>query len=315
MLCPYVGLVPPLYRRLAMSQAIKSINAAISAKDAATSRQGGFGRLPFADFLPAILPLVGAFLMMGARIKFGASATPADGTLVVLALLSYIFAAAALVTNFWAPISFLQRLGLWTGSLGFFFNLSGWLVRWVEAGDRENWIRITENGKTFFSYIPYTNLYDLSVAFAFGAAFATLLVSSRPNTRFLGAISFPLIMLILLMAIFIGGHFVNLPPVLDSYWRPIHVGVASLSYGVALVSFALSVVYLIKDGVKSEAIGVAVTAFFVAGYVVVWLMGGFKAFDPGTFDYRLNPVLRGPQGIENIAARVPLPGVGVLHGL
>jgi len=298
-----------------MSQAIKSINAAIGAKEAATSRQGGFGRLPFMDFLPAILPVVAAFLLLGARIKFGASATPADDTLVVLALLSYIFAAAALVTNFWAPISFLQRLGLWTASLGLFFNLSGWLVRWVVAGERENWIRMTEMGKSFFSYIPYTNLYDLSVAFAFGAAFSTLLVSSRPNTRFIGAISFPLIMLVLLMAIFIGGHFVNLPPVLDSYWRPIHVGVASLSYGVALVSFALSVVYLIKDGVKSEAIGVAVTAFFVAGYVVVWLMGGFKAFDPGTFNYSLNPVLAGPQGIENIAARVPIPGVGVLHGL
>src|SRR5262245_19121190 len=211
-----------------MSQAMKSINAAMGAKEAAAP-QTGLGKLPYANLLPAILPLVGALLVLAARIKFGASVTPADGTLVVLALLSYIFAAAALVTNFWAPIGFLQRLGLWTGSLGLFFNLSGWLVRWVAAGDRENWIRITENGKTFFSYIPYTNLYDLSVAFAFGAAFTTLLVSNRANTRFVGALSFPLILLILLMAIFIGGHFVNLPPVLDSYWRPIHVGVASLS--------------------------------------------------------------------------------------
>jgi cytochrome c-type biogenesis protein CcsB len=204
---------------------------------------------------------------------------------------------------------------LWTGSLGFFFNLSGWLVRWVAAGERESWIRITENGKTFFSYIPFTNLYDLSVAFAFGAAFATLLISNRPNTRFVGAISFPLIMLILLMAVFIGDRFVDLPPVLDSYWRPIHVGVASMSYGVALVSFALSVVYLIKDGLKSEAMGVAVTAFFIAGYVVVWLMGGFKAFDPLSFNYSLNPVLAGSEGITNIAARIPLPGVGVIHAL
>jgi ABC-type transport system involved in cytochrome c biogenesis permease subunit len=297
-----------------MSQAMKSINAAIGAKEAAAP-QIGLGKLPFANFLPAILPLVGALLVLAARIKFGPSVTPADGTLVVLGLLSYIFAAAALVTNFWAPIGFLQRLGLWTGSLGFFFNLSGWLVRWVAAGERESWIRITENGKTFFSYIPFTNLYDLSVAFAFGAAFATLLISNRPNTRFVGAISFPLIMLILLMAVFIGDRFVDLPPVLDSYWRPIHVGVASMSYGVALVSFALSVVYLIKDGLKSEAMGVAVTAFFIAGYVVVWLMGGFKAFDPLSFNYSLNPVLAGSEGITNIAARIPLPGVGVIHAL
>lgn len=304
-----------------MSQAMKSINAAMSAKEAAVP-QIGLGKLPFVNFLPAILPLVGAFLVLAARIKFGASAVPADGTLVVLALLGYIFAASALVTNFWAPIGFLQRLGLWTGSLAFFFNLSGWLVRWVAAGDREDWVRMTSQitGEYhfwwFFSYIPFANLYDLSVAFAFGAAFATLLISNRPNTRFVGALSFPLIMLILLMAVFIGDSFIQLPPVLDSYWRPIHVGVASMSYGVALVSFALSVVYLIKDGVKSEAMGVAVTAFFIVGYVVVWLMGGFKAFDPLSFNYSLNPVLIGQLGgLINSGARIPLPGVGILHAL
>jgi ABC-type transport system involved in cytochrome c biogenesis permease subunit len=271
--------------------------------------------------LPAILPLIGAALMLTARIKLGATAVPQDGTLVVLAVLCYIIAAASLMTNFWAPIGFLQRLGLWMASLGFFFNLSGWLIRWVAAGDRENWIRMTNQitGEYhfwwFFSYIPFANLYDLSVAFAFGAAFATLLASHRENTRFVGAVSLPLISLILLMAVFIGSEINSLQPVLDSYWRPIHVGVASMSYGVALVSFALAVVYLVKDGVKSEAMGVAITAFFLVGYVVVWLMGGIKAFDPFSLSYRLNPVLAHPQGVMNSGARVEIPGVGPLFTL
>ncbi|HKQ78685.1 MAG TPA: cytochrome c biogenesis protein CcsA [Blastocatellia bacterium] len=303
-----------------MSEAMKSINAAMSAKEA-TVPQIGLGKLPFANFLPAILPLVGAFLMVAARIKFGASVVPADFTMIVLAVFCYLTAATSLMTNFWAPIRFLQRLGLVTASLGFFFNFSSWLVRWVARGDDENWKRMYSQltGEYhfwwFFSYIPFANLYDLSIAFAFGAAFATLLVSNRENTRFVGALSFPLISLIILMAIFIGNTFLPLMPVLDSYWRPIHVGVASLSYGVALVSFALAVVYLIKDGVKSEAMGVAVTAFFIVGYVVVWLMGGFKAFDPLSFSYGLNPALVGQSGLINIAARVQLPGVGVLHAL
>src|SRR5215471_6891932 len=250
-----------------MSQAMKSINATMSAKEAAVP-QIGLGKLPFANFLPAILPLVGAFLLLAARIKFGASAAPADFTLIVLALLCYMTAAA---------------------SLGFFFNFSSWLIRWVARGEGENWKRMYNqitgeyHSWWFFSYIPFANLYDLSVAFAFGAAFATLLVSNRENSRFVGALSFPLITLILLMAVFIGNNFAPMMPVLDSYWRPIHVGVASMSYGVALVSFALAVVYLVKDGVKSEAMGIAVTAFFIVGYVVVWLMGGIKAFDPLSF--------------------------------
>jgi ABC-type transport system involved in cytochrome c biogenesis permease subunit len=299
---------------------MKSINAAMSAKEAAVP-QIGLGKLPFANFLPAILPLVGAFLLLAARVKLGASAAPADFTMIVLAVLCYITAAASLITNFWAPVRFLQRLGLVTASLGFFFNFSSWLIRWVARGESENWKRLTDqltgeyHSLWFFSYIPYANLYDLSVAFAFGAAFATLLVSNRENARFVGAISLPLITLILLMAIFIGNTFQPLMPVLDSYWRPIHVGVASMSYGVALVSFALAVVYLIKDGVKSEAMGIAVTAFFIVGYVVVWLMGGIKAFDPLSLQYRLNPVLIGPEGLTKISARIPLPGVGVLQAL
>src|SRR5215470_573306 len=304
-----------------MSQAMKSINAAMSAKEAAVP-QIGLGNLPLANFLPAILPLAGAFLLLAARIKFGASAAPADFTLIVLALLCYMTAAASLITNFWAPVRFLQRLGLAPASLGFFFNFSSWLVRWVARGEAENWKRMTDqitgeyHSLWFFSYIPFANLYDLSVAFAFGAAFATLLVSNRENTRFVGALSFPLITLILLMAVFIGNTFQPLMPVLDSYWRPIHVGVASMSYGVALVSFALAVVYLIKDGVKSEAVGIAVTAFFVVGYFVVWLMGGIKAFDPFSAQYRLNPALAGPEGVTAIeGGRIPLPGVGLFHTL
>src|SRR5215468_4110852 len=303
-----------------MSQAMKSINAAMSAKEAAAA-QIGLGKLPFANFLPAILPLVGAFLVLGARIKFGASAVPADFSLVVLAVLCYIIAAASLITNFWAPVRLLQRLGLATASLGFFFNFSSWLIRWVARGEGENWKRMYNqitgeyHSWWFFSYIPFANLYDLSVAFAFGAAFATLLVSNRENSRFVGALSFPLITLILLMAVFIGNNFSPLMPVLDSYWRPIHVGVASMSYGVALVSFALAVVYLVKDGVKSEAMGIAVTAFFFVGYVVVWLMGGFKAFDPLSFSYGLNPVIIGVGEPFAVAARVPLPGVGPLQAL
>jgi len=299
---------------------MKSINAAMSAKEAAVP-QFGLGKLPFANFLPAILPLLGAFLLLAARIKLGASAAPADFTLIVLALLCYMTAAASLITNFWAPIKFLQRLGLATASLGFFFNFSSWLIRWVARGEGENWKRMYNqitgeyHSWWFFSYIPFANLYDLSVAFAFGAAFATLLVSNRENSRFVGALSFPLITLILLMAVFIGNNFAPMMPVLDSYWRPIHVGVASMSYGVALVSFALAVVYLVKDGVKSEAMGIAVTAFFIVGYVVVWLMGGIKAFDPLSFSYGLNPVIIGAGEPFAIAARVPLPGVGPIYAL
>jgi ABC-type transport system involved in cytochrome c biogenesis permease subunit len=295
-----------------MSQAIKSINASMAGASEVNLR-----RPAIFNYLPAILPIVGALLMLLARVKFGPSAVPSDGTLIVLAVLSYIFAAASLMTNLWAPIPFLQRLGLWTASLGFFFNLSSWLVRWVAAGDRENWTRLTDpitgqyHPGWFYSYIPFANLYDLSVAFAFGAAFATLLIGHRESGRFVGALSMPLLSLILILAVFIGSDFIDLPPVLDSYWRPIHVGVASLSYGVALVSFAMAVIYLIKDGVKMEAMALSVAVFIIVVFGLVWLVSGMKALDPFTLTYSLNPGILHPRGFSNSGARVALPGVGL----
>jgi len=302
-----------------MSQAIKSMDTSIAT--AADKAGGGRSGVSVVNYLPTILPLIGAALMVTARIKLGAGAIPNDGTLIVLALLCYIIAAGSLLTNFWAPIPLLQRLGVWVGSIGVFFNLSSWLVRWVAAGDRENWIRLTSQitGEYhfwwFFSYIPFANLYDLSIAFSFGAGIATMMLCFRENGRFVGALSMPLMSLILLLAIFIGNSFINLPPVLDSYWRPIHVGVASLSYGVALVSFALAVVYLLKDGVRTEQMTLAVVGSLIVTYGFVWLMGGVKAFDPFTLSYRLNPVLISGEGAFNSGARVALPGVGVLMTL
>lgn len=207
----------------------------------------------------------------------------------------------------------LERLGLIVGSLGVFFNLSSWLMRWVTSGERENWIRMTNQitGEYhpwwFFSYIPFANLYDLSVAFAFGAGLGTMLVSSRPKGRFAGALSMPLIALILIFAVFMGNEFMNLPPVLDSYWRPIHVGVASLSYGIALVSFALAVLYLIKDGEKIESMAIAVVSFLLVGFVLF-----SNAFNFVSASYRLTPVI--PSGTGILAVRplqVVVPGVGI----
>jgi ABC-type transport system involved in cytochrome c biogenesis permease subunit len=292
-----------------MSEAIKAIN--VPAAPRLDLKRPGF-----LSYLPALLPLLGAALMVTARIQFGPTQFLEDGALIVIALFCYIIAAAMHLTNLYAPLSNLQKLGLWTASLGCFFNLSSWLIRWVAAGDRENWVRLIDHDGVrhawwFFSYIPFANLYDLSVAFAFGAAFATLLIEHRPGARFVGALSMPLIALVLLLATFIGSEFINLPPILDSYWRPIHVGVASISYGVALVSFALAVMFLLKDGVKIEAMGIWVMLVTLGGYV--FLSAFFHlAFAVTSLTFRMHPALPLDSGrvMAVSGARVVIPGVG-----
>ncbi len=290
-----------------MSQAVKTIN----------TPQIEIRRPAIFNYLPTLLPIVGAILMLMARRQAGNGNFIDDGALIVLALLCYIFAASMHLTDLFAPIKGLGKVAMWTASLGFFLNLSSWLVRWVNMGDKEAWKRMTDHDGVyhawwFFSYVPLANLYDLSVGFAFGAAATMLLIEHRPNTRFVGAISLPLICLVLILAVFIGSEIGHLQPVLDSYWRPIHVGDAMISYGIALVSFSCALMYLIKDGVKPESMGIFASLFSLANFVFF-----SKAFHFSTLSFGLSPMRAGEGGaLSGISPlRVTLPGVGPIVAL
>jgi cytochrome c-type biogenesis protein CcsB len=197
-------------------------------------------------------------------------------------------------------------------SFGAFTNLSAWGVRWLAGRDRELEIIMREGGETpwFFRHIPLQNLYDFSIAFAFGAGITTLFIARRRSFSFLGALSLPLLSLILLLAIFIGDEFINLPPSLDSYWRPIHVGTASLSYGVALVCFAVGVLYLLKDGVRPEAMAITSSIFAIG---VIGSISNFSVFTTGI--YSASTILGNDQMRMPTPLRVDLPYVGALLAL
>ncbi len=263
----------------------------------------------FKNYLPAILVIVGAFLMLGLRLQIGANFIT-DTALMMLALACYILAALFQLTNLYAPSEMAQKIGLWGATLGVFFNLASWLLRWVAAYDRElTMLRASGNPENpwVFRYIPFANLYDLSLAFAFGAGIFTLILANRKNFQFLSAFTLPLAALILTLARFIGSEFIDLPPVLDSYWRPIHVGVASLSYGVALVCFAIAVIYLLKDRVKVESMAIFSSVFAIA---VIGSISGASVFTQAV--YRAGTFMPNPNGGKpfNAFFRFEIPFVG-----
>jgi cytochrome c-type biogenesis protein CcsB len=266
------------------------------------------------SYLPVVFVFAGALLMLGLRLQIGASFI-SDGAFMMLALASYILAALFQLTNLYAPSEMSIKIGYWGAALGVFFNLSSWLVRWVAGYEREiAQLRSAGNPTTpwIFRYIPFANLYDLSLAFAFGAGIATILLARRKNLQILTAFTLPLAALILTLARFIGNDFIDLPPVLDSYWRPIHVGDASLSYGVALVCFAVAVIYLLKDGVKVEAMAVWSSIF---GIAVIGTISKFSVFTELT--YRAGLFLQIPSSSRPFptAFRLDIPYVGPLLAL
>jgi cytochrome c-type biogenesis protein CcsB len=265
----------------------------------------------FGLYFPAVIAIAAPVLLVVARISVGPERFISDGALMMLALASYLIAAVFYLTNFYAPFRLAEGLGLCAATAGVFFNLSSWLVRWVAAYDRELDI-FTQQGRSAaempwaFRYVPFANLYDLSLAFAFGAGITTLFVMKRRQFRMIAAVSLPLAAIILVLARFIGSELIDLPPVLDSYWRPIHVGIASLSYGIALVCFAVAVLYLLKDGLMVEKMAIWVSAFSLAVFATI---SKFSIFAPATFGTYTASTFVGDSRMS-LALRADVPYVG-----
>src|SRR6476659_5975519 len=149
-------------------------------------------------FAPAAMVFIGAFIMLGLRMQIGPTFV-SDTALMMLALACYILGALFQLTNLYAPSSMAERIGYFGAALGVFFNLSSWLVRWVNAYDHEIAVMRASGNMAkpwVFRYIPFANLSDLSLAFAFGAGMATLFFSGRRTFRTLAAFTLPLAALI-----------------------------------------------------------------------------------------------------------------------
>lgn len=265
------------------------------------------------SYLPAGLAITGAFAVLLLRMNSTGANFISDGALMMLALAAYLIAAVFYLTNLYAPSAWAERLGMWGAGAGVFLNLASWLVRWVAAYEREVAI-FTSQGRDLaempwiFRYVPFANLYDLSLAFAFGAGITTLLVIRRDQFKMIATLALPLAAIILVLARFIGAEIMDLPPVLDSYWRPIHVGIASLSYGVALVCFAVAVLYLLKDGVKVESMAIWTSLFALSVFATI---SKFSVFAPATFGTYTSSTFVGNSRLS-LALRADIPYVGWL---
>ncbi len=253
------------------------------------------------SFWPIIASVGVALVLILARIFGGPRGFLYEGALTMLALISYISAAVLLVTNLFVKERILDRFGLITVAMGYCFNLSGWMMRWVEAGDKEGWKQGAING--VWRYFPLDNLYALTLGFCAGAALTTLVLIRKPKYSFVGALSMPIVSVILVLAMFMGNDINSLPAILDSYWRPIHVSIATIGYGVCLVSFGLAFAYLLKDGIRWEAVAITVSLF---GLVVFLTVGNYGV--PFHGEYTVNIM----QGNSQQLVRAELPVIGPL---
>ncbi len=120
---------------------------------------------------------------------------------------------------------------------GFLANSAGIILRWVESH------------KLGIGHAPFSNLYESLIFFAWTIILIYLLVEWRTKTRSFGAFVTPLAFLSMAYASFspsISSRIQPLVPALKSNWLIAHVITCFFGYAAFGISFALSIMYLIK---------------------------------------------------------------------
>ena len=100
---------------------------------------------------------------------------------------------------------------------------------------------------------PMTNQYEFSTCFAWALCLVSLIFIFRYRFTVLGVFANPVILLIMGYASSQNREIGQLMPALNSGWLIFHVSTAILAYGAFGVSFALGLVFLIREKIRAES--------------------------------------------------------------
>jgi ABC-type transport system involved in cytochrome c biogenesis permease subunit len=155
---------------------------------------------------------------------------------------------------------------------------------------------------------PFSNIYEMLLSFTWTLAALTVWVEWRHRIRVVGTVTMPLAVIGVVLMQLLPSEVRPLVPALQSTWLQVHVTLAMLAYAGCAVSFALALMFLIKDRVNTDTFVMWTSALVAAIY------GGFMTrFDASA---GLSVAAWDPTGGHEIfiAERTPLmvvlPGLG-----
>lgn len=113
---------------------------------------------------------------------------------------------------------------------GFVLHTAGIVTRWAAAGRT-----------------PVTTLHESLLFFSWITVALFLVVLVKYRLRVLGVFVAPFALLLLVTASLLPSRIIELPPVLASYWLPVHVIMAFLGNAFFAIAFFLGIMYIIQD--------------------------------------------------------------------
>ncbi len=154
----------------------------------------------------------------------------------------------------------------WAGLLA---NTGAVAHRWYEAG-----------------HPPFASIYEMLLSFVWTLAALTLIAEKRYGVKVIGTVTMPVAIVGVILMQLLPSEVRPLVPALQSTWLHVHVTLAMLAYAACALSFALAMMFLIQDKMKTETFLAATSIFTIGIYATVlsrferW--GGFNviAWDP-----------------------------------
>ena len=123
----------------------------------------------------------------------------------------------------------------WGMAIGFVLHTAAMIIRGIGAGR-----------------LPLTNQYEFATSFAWGICLCFLIFLWKYHFQALGTFVSPVIFLIIGYAAMQSREVRELMPALRSNWLGIHVSTAIISYGAFGVSFAVSLMFLLRQKMKEN---------------------------------------------------------------
>jgi cytochrome c-type biogenesis protein CcsB len=175
-----------------------------------------------------------------------------DSNLLYAALIFYSGAGALYlgfgITGTPAYIRFASR-ATWAG---FIANTGAVAHRWYEAG-----------------HPPFASIYEMLLMFVWTLAVLTLIAEKKFGVKIIGTVTMPVAIVGVVLMQLLRTEVHPLVPALQSTWLHVHVTLAMLAYAACALSFALAMMFLIKDNTKTETFLAATSLFGVATYAGV----------------------------------------------
>jgi ABC-type transport system involved in cytochrome c biogenesis permease subunit len=203
-----------------------------------------------------LIVLVGlsiAFLLFMAFLNVVKSGNMLTESNLLYAALIFYAGAGALYLGFGvtATESYIKAASLATWA-GLVANTGAVAHRWYEAG-----------------HPPFASVYEMLLSFVWTLAALTLIAEKRYGVKVIGTVTMPVAIVGVVLMQLLRSEVHPLVPALQSTWLHVHVTLAMLAYAACALSFALAMMFLIQDRMKTESFLAATSVFTVGIYAAI----------------------------------------------